>query len=229
MKSYDHNVPLLSIHIPKCGGTSFINVLHAWFGKGLYQHYFDEVHAKMPAKAPLKKFFGTYRPDFCIHGHFNSDRRFGVDDYYPEIRQAITFIRDPLEIHLSVFYYNHKMMEQGILFRDGKKRVITNDVDEFLEAGSPIIKSFLPMNVTQENIEEYFNKYFVHVGIIEDYQRSLDILAEKLGKRKMTIAKENASVRFSSPSASSIEKFKSKCAFDYLFYDYAAKQIAGGS
>lgn len=224
MKVYNPKEPLLSIHIPKCGGTSFINVLSKWFGKNLYQHYFDEVNAKMPPKAPVKNFFGGYRSDICIHGHFNGNRKFGVDDYYPEIKQAITFIRDPLEIQLSVFYYNHKMMEKGASFRDGKKREITHDIDEFLEQGSPFIRSFLPAKMTLDNMEQYFNDYFVHVGIMEEYQKSLDIIAEKLGKPKMTIAKENASERFSDPSPSSIEKFKSKCAFEYALYDYAVKQ-----
>src|SRR4051812_45942379 len=98
MKAYNPKIPLLSIHIPKCGGTSFLQILRKWFGKDLHLHYFDEVNAKMPPHAPVKNFLGMYRKDICIHGHFNHNRKFGVDDYYPEIRQAITFIRDPLEI-----------------------------------------------------------------------------------------------------------------------------------
>ena len=42
MKQYGKERPLISIHIPKCAGTSFVGVLKEYFGKKLYRHYFDE-------------------------------------------------------------------------------------------------------------------------------------------------------------------------------------------
>ena len=53
MKPYDPQKPLFSYHIPKCAGTSFSEVLKAWFGRGFCQHYHDEIRNKPPRKHNL--------------------------------------------------------------------------------------------------------------------------------------------------------------------------------
>ena len=131
MKNYNREIPLLSIHIPKCGGTSFKEALKVWYGGNLFFHYFDEKNNLMPQKIKLKSWNrNDYIKYVCIHGHFNHKRGFGVDDYYPNIKQAITFLRDPAEIALSVFFYNHRLIKEGNNYRDGKKFEMTDDVDE---------------------------------------------------------------------------------------------------
>lgn len=95
MRTYKYREPLISIHVPKAGGTSFINVLEQWFGKGLHKSYYSERTGKMPKKVRLKKWLlQEYRPNLCVHGHFNRDRGFGIDDYYPS-SQLISILRDP--------------------------------------------------------------------------------------------------------------------------------------
>ncbi len=94
MKKYNNEKPLISIHIPKCGGSSFKEVLQKWFIGGFYSHYFNEKSNKMPQKYVLSA-------GICVHGHFNKARGFGIKDYYPEVDQFITFLRDPFEITTS--------------------------------------------------------------------------------------------------------------------------------
>lgn len=222
MKKYNPEIPLLSIHVPKCGGTSIQKALKRWFGNTLYFHYFDEKNNAMPKKHSLKPWWSTkYKRNICIHGHFNSKREFGVDNYYPAIKQAIIFLRDPLEIQLSVFHYNHKLSKEGKNYRNGKLRTITSDIDEFLENSSSYMKYFLPKECDASSLESYFSDFFVHVGVMEYYQQSMDILAEKLNKRKITIARENVTERHQTPSETSIKKFKERCSFEYLLYNKA--------
>ena len=38
MIPYDPSQPLVSLHIPKTGGTSFTKVLEQWFGDRIYLH-----------------------------------------------------------------------------------------------------------------------------------------------------------------------------------------------
>ena len=110
MMTYDKSNPLISLHIPKCAGQSFQAVMRAWFGKNLATHYYGESKQRMPKKIRTKKRFSNqYRTGLCIYGHFNNSRGFGVKDYYPEIDQFITVVRDPLETAASSYYYFRKV------------------------------------------------------------------------------------------------------------------------
>jgi len=222
---YSAKDPLISIHIPKCGGVSLSNALKKWFGHKLFFHYFDEYKNEMPPRYKLKKWYSRSPiPDICIHGHFNARRGFGVEDYYPEVNQFITFLRDPLEIQLSVFNYNHKIAtERGAVYRDGQKAILTPDIDEFLENSSPYIRYFLPHPEEIALGEAYFKKYFIHVGVMENYQTSMNILASKLNKPQISISHENKSERFQIPSASSVKRFTEKCSVEYNLYQAAIK------
>jgi len=80
MKPYDKYKPLVSIHIPKCGGTAFQSVLKSWFKKKLYLHYFVEKQNRMPEQHNVKISFLSrvfHKKGACIHGHFNKSRGLG--------------------------------------------------------------------------------------------------------------------------------------------------------
>ena len=222
MKPYDPKTPLISIHIPKCGGTSLLTTLKSWFGKKLLPHYNNEKKGQRPKLYKLKSpWTGRYKQGVCVHGHFNKNRQFGVDDYYPEIRQYITFLRDPLEMQLSNFSYVHKRMKRGTVLRDGKPFEITRDIDQYLEETNSAIRLFLPNDLNESNFDEYIDKHFVHLGIIENYQDSLNELADKIGKPRIAVSHENISERIGTPSESSIKKFREKCKFEYRLYEKA--------
>lgn len=99
-------MPLISIHIPKCAGSSFSNVLEKWLGQKFYKHYFNEESNKMPPKYVL-------RPGLCIHGHFNKERKFGIKGCYSEVDQFVTILRNPFEIAISDYFYAKRNSEEG--------------------------------------------------------------------------------------------------------------------
>ena len=107
MKAYDPSDLLISIHLPKCGGSSLKAALKRWFGKKLYYHYYDEEKNATPSRllSYRIRLSSMMSDGYCVHGHFNKYRGFGIRDYYPNSNQFISFLRDPLEIHLSNYYF----------------------------------------------------------------------------------------------------------------------------
>jgi hypothetical protein len=228
MIPYNKKEILISLHIPKCGGTSFDRVLKKWFGFGFHRHYMNHSKIKLPKKAPLLT-LKNYIPA-CIHGHFDKQTdTVGVFDYYPESKQFITLYRDPLEIQLSYYFYARKLIQDGNWFWNGKKinegDHLGKDVDEHLEQKSEYkwLTRFIAWQINENNYKEIIENNFIHIGITEDLQKSVDIFSEKLNKKKLNIGIENASKRSETPSESSIKKFKEKHHLEYLFYDYACK------
>jgi len=55
MNAYNPKKPLISIHIPKCAGTSFTDVLKIWFKGGFLRHYHNEKTNTSPKKHKIEK------------------------------------------------------------------------------------------------------------------------------------------------------------------------------
>lgn len=201
MKSYDPSKPIISIHIPKCAGSSFSKILEAWFKEKLLRHYHDEKQNKPPIKHRLysdlveKKF----RPGLCIHGHFNSERGNGVRDYYPEVDQLISIIRDPFDLHLSTYFFVRRAdKDQGAgAYRSGKKHRIIEEgwnIEDYLrEVKKSYICNFLPTDITLDNYQEIIENQFLYIGISENLQNSVDILAQMLGFSTIAVPQVNVS------------------------------------
>jgi len=226
LKPYNPEIPLISIHIPKCGGTSTRKVLKSWFGNRLYLHYFDKKNGKFPTKHNIKAGLlkRKYKSNICIHGHFNKKRKFGIEDYYPEIRQFITFLRDPFEVHISNYFFIRKRVSQtGILHP-----IVTKDLTlkEYLIQNK---KSFMlhhfPEYLNEENYKEILERYFVYVGIVEDLQHSFDLLSEKLQKQKIRIPVLNQSKRHEQYDSKMQELFRENNTFEMKLYEYVKNNI----
>jgi hypothetical protein len=218
MKLYNPDKPLISIHVPKCGGTSFRSVLGQWFGPNLYRHCFYERLSKRPRRYDLRG--GT-----CIHGHFNKKRKIGVMDYYPEADQFITIFRDPFEMMMSRYFYA-KGKGAG-RFRDGKPvesiQERFSDVRAYFRDGRKkcYLTNFLPYEVTLDNYEEMFEKYFIYVGITEDLQTSVEVLAQRLGFPSVPAGRLNTSVHDEEIMKELREEFIKNHPLEYAIYNYA--------
>jgi hypothetical protein len=221
MKTYDKNKPLFSIHIPKAGGSSFQGILKKWFGPDVYFHYFNEIDNKMPEK---------YEPrsGICIHGHFNKKRDFGVQDYYPAASQFITFLRDPFEILISRYFFEKRRESINRSFRDGKALNLPGDINKYLDAEinkkdyHPNILDYMPVEVTLNNYRDVFAEYFIYIGIMEDYQFSVDRLAAKLNFPSQPVEHLNKSARFMDFSPEYREKFVELHPVECAFYSYVS-------
>lgn len=86
---------LVSVHIPKCAGTSFRHILQALYGDHLWLNY-GTAFVRAQARAGLVPAGAQ-----CIHGHFFADT---FDDLFPE-RQLITWLRHPVERVVSNYHH----------------------------------------------------------------------------------------------------------------------------
>ena len=166
----------------------------------------------------------------CVHGHFEPGvDTVGVFDYYPDSKQFITLYRDPLELQLSFYSYQRKLIKDGALFWNGEKitddSYLGKDVDEHLELKSQYdwLRRFIPWEIDMDNYKKIIEDNFIHIGITEDLQQSINIFADKLNKKAIQVPMENATSRKEKPSESSIRKFKEKHQLEYAFYEYACK------
>lgn len=202
--------------------------IHRLLSCGLYHHYSNEQLNKKPRRIPLEKKYGLFQRAKireCVHGHFDPQTDGGdLFSYYPDAFQFIAFLRDPLEMQLSLFFYMRKMISDGQMYWRGKKITkmeYDGDIDKWLTERNGYMMAFFPMKFSKYNFIETINSYFVHIGVVECMQQSIDILADKLGFKSSIATVQNSSTRDILPSAFAIKKFKEKHELEYLIYNYA--------
>jgi hypothetical protein len=225
MIPYRRSQPLFSLHIPKCGGTSFTEVLRQWFWPSFHAHYIaHDQGGRMPGKPhPVKRLLHlTGVKPMVIHGHFEDEA--GLFDCYPKAAQFITILRDPLEMQLSLYWDHQRRIQKfGTLYWKGKavEMEYGGDLDRWVAERPFYLMPFLPFNLTLENFKDELSKRFVHIGVVEELQASVNHLASRLGKQPVAIPKLNESQRDQLPSESSIDAFRGKCELEYAIYNWA--------
>jgi sulfotransferase famil protein len=232
MLDYNRNIPLISLHIPKCAGTSFERVLKQWFGQRLFLHYHNPTKNQMPKRHNLshRLFTWRYKRDICIHGHFRSTYGFGVKDYYPQIEQYITILRDPFEQAISNYFFQKKRGQERLVF--GKKISVEEefgDLETYLREVASTIPEYFPPEISLNNYADLLEEKFVYIGLVEDLQTSLNILANKLSKTQTEIPHMNISSRDINLSDESAiwAQFRERNELSYRLYDYARAHYGG--
>jgi hypothetical protein len=229
MTIYDPSAPLVSLHIPKAGGTSLRDALQIWFGSRLHLHYRGN-NAEPPTRVAL-------RPGLCIHGHFNRCRGIGALSYYPGSSQYIVFLRNPFDRFVSQWRYLHFQQRAGIripelenhpnfdAWFESRRRAAAEGDDPFSFLAQ------LPRRIEPWEASRAFGRDFLFVGITERFSESLDLLAAVLRKprviaRRLNSATENfrAGDRFENVSAYRAEHERA-FPLEYAVYDSAHRWL----
>lgn len=156
---------LVSMHIPKVAGTSFRKILELHFNDTLLGEY----GPKHPSYARFNKYDLSTEIVLleqgirCIHGHFK------VRKYNKFDAEFITWFRDPSTLLPSMYFYLSKNYPEHPRFPKKGCSLI-----EFLEYG-------VNKNILQEHCKEFELDRFLAIGIMEDYDRSLAYMCNKLG------------------------------------------------
>lgn len=159
-------------HIPKTAGTSFMAVLHNWFNvisdyEGLFQNRHDfRLH-------PVD--IERLSANTILAGHWNTAIS-GIDLRYPSLKgnprvQFFTFLRDPLEMHISMFNYRWKKDPEDCKLH---KRYETLE-SYLLSVRNQIAKLLGCEPLNYKNILDRY--YFI--GITENMEESLGLFHKK--------------------------------------------------
>lgn len=175
MKTYDPSLPLIYIHIPKTAGTSTKALFKRWFGNGLYEHYFNQLTREPPAKLDLAALHTAQLP-VALYGHFNSMRGFGIEQYYPEVSQFVTVLRDPFERAISNYYFLRRVAP---VWHD-PSRIPTSDLREHLRNDRANMFNHFPRPVTTDNYRDLIDEYFIEIGLTENLGESMRRIAMTL-------------------------------------------------
>ncbi|MEM7593217.1 MAG: hypothetical protein AAF383_17175, partial [Cyanobacteria bacterium P01_A01_bin.83] len=126
--------------------------------------------------------------------------------------QIFTFLRDPLELQISLYYYEIR-----------NKRITS---DACLEQRLLLRKNYIAARIPcdESNYREKLDYYFF-IGLVEEYQESFDKLAELLEKPKLKLKTYNDSLQPKQKlSPEFISEFKELNQLDYQIYTYAQKK-----
>jgi hypothetical protein len=201
-------------HIPKCGGTSLVQVLDQWFVTVKDYRY------GWTMNYPKKVDINHLRSAHCLCGHFELDGYY-LHQRYPEILKSdrfklFTFIRDPLQTKLALYRFEKKNNVDK-----------ARNIEEHLFNRLNYIANRFP--ATEENYKEVIDRYFF-VGILDECQASLNLLARLIGKKahKMPWVNRTESDGVSDIGKFSkelVERFRKENALDYLIYEYCLKKF----
>ena len=207
-------------HLMKCGGTSVVNSLYNWYC--MQFDYTDDPNSILFELNTFHKFkynLCNLYSDTCLVSHFQFDGYF-LPQRYPEIFKRpeefriFTFIRDPLKLMISLYYYGRSNIKE------------TTSLMNYINGHQNLLANFFPCN--ENNYKEVLDRYFF-IGIVEQMQESIDKLADLSGKTKIELPTLNISKKDDQAinlSPEFIKSFKEYNSLDYKIYEYCLEKFS---
>jgi hypothetical protein len=179
MLEYNPENPLVFIHLFKTAGSSLRNIfMMKWFIERFVEHKDGEVRKDSLYVKGLTccsdyisklKSEGLYNPIFF--GHFDET---GIYKFPEECNQFMTILRNPFDIQVSAYFF----------IKQEKLETEHNCVEDFILKSSfahRFSNVFTKEKMTSENYKEIIQKYFIAIGSLKNYEKSLKIFSEVLG------------------------------------------------
>lgn len=180
---------IISVHLRRCGGTSFKDCLKKSFKERCFFDYGDQtgstwVSSLAKRKKNYKNFLNKKKiienNYEIIHGHFYRSKY----DLFKKKNRYITFVRDPISRVISNYFHI-----KSNVFRNHPDSYIVNKLDFTLEE---FAKHPDNINHQYKHLQTKNLKEFLFIGNIENYDRSLQKLNSILGINLKNIQKKNS-------------------------------------
>lgn len=174
---------LISVHIPKTGGSSLKHGLHLHFGDSLRLDYADRPLAHSPFVRNMRAWAASFGTPYtlaganCVHGHFLPKKYSRVPD-----ATFITWLRDSVERLVSRYHFAKRAWDSGSHEINDRQllRLIVERKGEF-----PSLDCFAALEKFRNTYAKYFWRFdmerFAFIGITEDWETSIRRLAEVSG------------------------------------------------
>lgn len=183
-------IELISIHIPKTGGTSFQTILERVYGKNAVLR----IDHNLANKKNTENYYSVKPKDITpeikvIHGHFNYFElleRFDIGKNIP----VITWVREPTKRVISAFYYlkqvlNNKLKEANV---DERTYRYTKEISVSL---LEFAKKPGRRNKMSKFLEGLDLKDLFFIGIVENYTEDLSMLSKMLNWEEQPAFRDN--------------------------------------
>lgn len=201
-------------HIPKCSGTSVVNVLGRWFL--LKEDY--RAYVQGDWRAARRVDLGRLRNRHCLTGHFDYQGVY-LRDRYPEILSdhrflLFTFVRDPLATKLSLYRYEK---QSGV--------IADMTLEEHLLSRDNYIANRFPC--TTEDVDAVLTRYDF-IGVTERIDESLAKLARLVQREPVRPPRLNTTGNQRdepTPGPALIAEFKRRNELDYHIYRRALERL----
>lgn len=203
---------VISVHVPKCAGTSFRRILSDICGARIWFNY-GTIFSRDQARLDLVPQGTSF-----IHGHFIAD---AFDDLYPR-RRLVTWVRHPVERLVS--NYNHFLRSPDM--RD--------DCCRALHKQGLSLRQFADLVWMQNETSRYLAKKrledFEFVGITERFAESMEVFCETFGFRSVSrfpqenVNPERGDLRYE-VSPDDYEHILRRNAADLAWYEGAVRRL----
>lgn len=224
---------IISVHTPKTAGTSFKAFLETTFGDKLLMDYDISLAGMSPQQEQkeITKISNTFnwikRVQYklkkieCIHGHFHpyKYRKFKKEKKV----KFITWLRDPIERLISIYFYWKRFPKEG-LYNPYKKKLLEENWD--IEKFCFTINERYYLNFWNFPIEN-----FDFIGITEFFEEDLVYFNNSILKNnpienipKFNYNPDKPNSYYSHLTNKAIDDLKILLKEDYQLYHYALKK-----
>lgn len=207
MRTYNPEQPLFHTHVPKTGGTSFRRVLDEIFGERVNPKNSWVFDPQYP-----------WHPTHVYSSHW--DRGAKPVRWPVEMPQFVTFLRDPFEQTLSLYYYTRKYAND-LLYVHGPQRPIQDfgkTAEEFVRNNPLDFMLYLPDGDYPQKLDT-----FVFVGIMERYQECVSAFCRIVGHPPVELPHLLKTPRWDLPDLSLRKWHQAHNPELYELYDYAVE------